>query len=320
MRKVKGIPVWLVVVILVAVALGVVAAYILASINISVKVEEPLSVVWHPESLSLYPNMTEPFNITVNNSAPVNYLVSLTLSLNDTAYQQAYVTFSNTTYGVIPGLNNLTAWISVAADAPPASLALTVELSRVSEVQPTFGYTFTWSNETQSLVNGTLTMKLNFALTQENLLITAQVNDTGPFGYYDTGTHLGLVFDSEFDGFHEGDTGLMFFPGNTYYGRDENELTPAWFLRGTVYMLPSPSEYHNCTFSNSTGYTFNIKLPRTVVSQKEYYSNKTLRVHCDFVSWCWRKQPEYTTYDRYFSFAWVYADFSFENYPFGVPT
>jgi len=213
MRKIKGIPIWVVVLVCI-VAVVMVTACVFETVKFPVEVEEPLSVVSYPALLNFYPNTTEPFNITVENVASVNYLVSLAFSLNDTTYQQAYVTFSDETYTVVPGLNNLTAWIYVAADASAKALELTVELNRVSEVEPTFSHTFIWTNETQSLVNGTLVMKVDFRLTEEHLLIAAQINKTD---YYLDSASLGIIIDQEFDGFHRRDQGYVLFADNMCY-------------------------------------------------------------------------------------------------------
>lgn len=278
-RKVKGVPVWVVAALLVCLVLGSVAAYIFATVKFSVNVEEPLSVVASPSLPSFYPNMTESFNVTVSNVAAVNYLVSMAFSLNDTSYQRSYVTFSNETYTVLPGLNNLTAYISVAPDAPPAQLELTVALSRVSATQPTFDYTFTWSENTQSLVNGSLTMRLNFTLTNDSLLIVAQINETTLHPHRD----LGILFDKEFDGFHVGDPGgYIFTSDNRSYSGSETQLWNDWFLYSMILRLPGPSSYHYCTFDNETGYTFHVHFPRSIVPAKTKFENMVLRVHVDY--------------------------------------
>jgi hypothetical protein len=277
-ETIRGVPVWVIAVALAIIVCGAVAAYIFATVMFPVEVKEPLSVVAFPVLLSLYPNMTEYFNVTINNAAAVNYLVSLAFVLNDTAYQQSYVTFSSETYTVAPDLNNLTAWINVAADAPPAQLELAVGLSRVSEVQPNFGYTFTWTNETQNLVNGTLTMKLNFTITEENLLITAQINATPFYHYYYA---LGIIIDQEFDGFHVDDQGYILTSDNRSYAGISTRLAKWWSLQATVYMPPTPSPYHYCTFSKLTGYTYHVKLPISVIPEKTQYG-QALRAHVDF--------------------------------------
>jgi hypothetical protein len=266
-------------------------------VKFPVEVEEPLTVVAYPTLLSFYPNTTVPFNITVENAASVNYLVALTFSLNDSAYQQAYAAFSDETYTVIPSLNNLTAWITVAADAPAKALELTVELNRVSAIEPTFSYTFTWTNETQSVVNGTLGMKVDFRLTEENLMITAQINQTEYSDYIS----LGVIIDQEFDGFHLWDQGYLLTADNCYYYPSETALKQEWFLGSAVLCMPHPnSPYHKCTFDNMTGYTFHVKLPSSVVPEKPSFHH-VLRAHIDFL---------------YRSVS-VNVEFNFENWPYG---
>lgn len=276
-RKVKGVPVWALVALLVCSVVGGVASYIFSTVRVPVNVEEPLSVVAAPNLFELYPNMTQTFNVTVNDAATVDYLVALTFSLNDTVYQRSYVTFSNTTYTVLPGLNNLTASINVASDAPSAQLELTLALSRVSATQPTYDYSFSWSKNAQVLVNGTLTMQLQFAFTNDSLLITAQINDTT---FY-PGNDLGIIFDKEFDGFHLGDQGYMLNADNTTFSGYETQLGVGWFLTGTVKNIPGPSPYHYCTFNNETGYTFYVHFPLTVVPVKTQ-QGQVLRIHVDF--------------------------------------
>jgi hypothetical protein len=50
-------------------------------------------------------------------------------------YQQKYVTFSDEVYLVIPGQQNLEAWLNVTAEAPAANLEVTVTVLRVAEGQ-----------------------------------------------------------------------------------------------------------------------------------------------------------------------------------------
>jgi len=278
--KMKGVPVWVIAALLICLVLGSVVAYFFATVQFSVNVAEPLSVAASPNFLELYPNMTEGFNVTVSNSATVNYLVSIAFSLNDTAYQQSYVTFSNETYTVLPGLNNLTAYITVASDAPPAQLEVTATLSRVAAKQPTFDYVFTWGPNTQSLVNGTLTMRLNFTLTNDSLLITAQINETT----FHPLRALGILFDEEFDGFHMGDHGgYLLTADNRSYSGYETQLGEGWFILNMILRLPLPSSYHYCTFDNETGYTFHVHFPRSVVPVKTQ-NGQVLRVHVDFAA------------------------------------
>ncbi len=95
-----------------------------------ISVDEPLSITDYPASLHVHPGENKTLDITVTNSANVNYSVTLTFALNDTVYQESYVTFSNRTYNVLPDVNQITAWLFVDKGAPPASLELTVNFYR----------------------------------------------------------------------------------------------------------------------------------------------------------------------------------------------
>lgn len=283
-RKVKGVPVWVVAALLVCLVLSSVAAYIFATVKFSVNVKEPLSVVASPSLLSLYPNMTEGFNVTVSNAAAVNYLVSLAFSLNDTAYQQSYVTFSNETYVVEPGQNNLTAYITVAPDAPPTQLEVTVDVTRGSMEQPTFGYTFTWSNETQSFVNGTLTLEMNFTKIQDKMLIVTQINDT----YDYNSSNLGIMFDLNFDGEFD-DGGYIFWYNNvTWKGSYDYIQKTQWGeVVWAVQMRPENHTYHYATFNKEKGWTYYVTIPLSELPDKDRNCDGLI-VHVCYVSRGWR--------------------------------
>ena len=111
---------------------GVLAGYYWAQITIPVEVKEPLEVVSYPEIISLYAGENETFAINITNYAKVRYLVTMEFTLDNATYQEAYVTFSDTSYIVEPGYNTLEAWIAVVHDAPPANLTLTVDFTRAA--------------------------------------------------------------------------------------------------------------------------------------------------------------------------------------------
>jgi hypothetical protein len=307
-KKVKGVSLRVVAVSLVCLAIGSVIAYIFVTVKLPVNVEEPLSVVDYPNSLELFPNMTQSFNITINNAAPVNYLVALNFSLNDTVYQESYVTFSNETYTVIPELSNATAWLSVAPDAPPAQLELTVTLSRVEAEKETFSYTFTWTNETQGIVNGTLVMKIDFKRADKKLLVTVQINDTYNGDPFDPLAEIDIAFDLNFNGRYD-DGGYVLRSDNTViFGSYPNVQV---LQTGRVYyaaqqgFIPIPSPYHNATFSNTTGWTYNIAFPKAEVPQKpSVYSDEGLRIHICYISYSWRPQTSGN----------VFVDFLYQMY------
>jgi len=56
--------------------------------------------------------------------------------LNDTAYQNKYIKFSNEIYTVAPGKQTLSAWLTVSPTAAPASLLLTIKHSLTSLSSP----------------------------------------------------------------------------------------------------------------------------------------------------------------------------------------
>jgi len=93
-------------------------------------VEEPLSITSFPSMISTHPGENETLNIAIENSANIGYSVMLIFTLNDTEYQQTYMSFSNTTYTINPGSNNITAWCMTAKKAPPVELSLTIEFYR----------------------------------------------------------------------------------------------------------------------------------------------------------------------------------------------
>jgi hypothetical protein len=125
------IPLWLMAVVLVSgIGSGVLGYYVWRTLTIPLEVKEPIEILHYPSQLSLYPGETEEFNITVQNHASVNYSVTLDFSLDNTTYQNNYVTFSNEIYTVIPGQQNLTAWVMVESHAPQVNASLTIDFKR----------------------------------------------------------------------------------------------------------------------------------------------------------------------------------------------
>ena len=108
------------------VALGSFAACAFESVSIPLEVKEPLEILDYPSSFSLYPGETVTFEITVQNHASVTYFVEFDFLLNDTDYQAKYVTFSNHNYSIAPGTQKLSAWLTIAPTAPPATLVIAV--------------------------------------------------------------------------------------------------------------------------------------------------------------------------------------------------
>lgn len=129
-----AIPVWLIAVILIF-GIGVtVGYYVWTTLTIPFEVKEPLEVLNYPSHLSLYAGDASEFNITLMNRASANYSVALIFQLSNATYQANYVRFSNETYFVVPGVQNVTATLTVAPDAPPVSSSLTISLARFAPI------------------------------------------------------------------------------------------------------------------------------------------------------------------------------------------
>lgn len=117
---------------------GVMGGYAaLQSPSAPLAVKEPLEVLAFNSNLSLFPGETVQFSVAVENHASVSYNACLAFSLNDTGYQEKYVTFSDSVYAIEPGVKNLDAWLSVSNTAPAAELELTLGITRDLEPSPT---------------------------------------------------------------------------------------------------------------------------------------------------------------------------------------
>jgi hypothetical protein len=124
------IPLWLIVILSISgIAAVVIANYAWNRLIIPFEVKDPIEILYYPSELSLFPGETEEFNMTIQNYASANYYVILDFHLSNTTYQDNYVTFSNETYTVIPGQQNLSAWLRVEPNAPPINTSLTIDLS-----------------------------------------------------------------------------------------------------------------------------------------------------------------------------------------------
>ena len=118
--------------ILIVIAASVVTAawYLVATRTTPLTVEEPLTITEYPGTIHTHPGENKTLDIAIMNSASVNYEVTLFFALNESSYQESYIAFSNLTYNIIPGSNNITAWLFVQRGAPPAFLQLTVDFYR----------------------------------------------------------------------------------------------------------------------------------------------------------------------------------------------
>ena len=109
---------------------AVALTYLWATRTTTYVIEEPLSITSYPTAISTNPGENTTLNIVIENSANIDYTVLLNFMINDTVYQQTYMQFSNLTYTVDPGSNNVTAWCFTAKKSPPAQLTLTIEFRR----------------------------------------------------------------------------------------------------------------------------------------------------------------------------------------------
>jgi len=117
----------------------------------------------------------------------------------------------------------------------------------------------------QKITNETLRLELTFKWEEEALSINATINDND----YDTLDYMSLVFDR--NGNEVIDVGLedgpyIFFAGNltctAYIILDKTGK-----VYGITYLPPKESTYHNCTFTEGEGYTFNIRIPKSELSE-----------------------------------------------------
>jgi hypothetical protein len=105
--------------------------YAWSSKTVPFSVDEPLSVVDFPASTHLHPGENVTIEVTVANSASIDYDIRLIITLSDPDYQQAYIQASNYTYAIAPGNNTISAWIAASSAAPPSQQQLTVDFIRL---------------------------------------------------------------------------------------------------------------------------------------------------------------------------------------------
>ena len=127
---------WVIFLSAVTLSTVILGGYALQSTTTPLEVKEPLEILNYPSALSFFPGQTIDFNITIKNSAPVTYNISLDFTLNDTVYQAKYVTYSKNIYAVASGEANLAAWLKISISAPTAQLTLTVNANRGSQLSP----------------------------------------------------------------------------------------------------------------------------------------------------------------------------------------
>jgi hypothetical protein len=93
-------------------------------------VDEPLSIMNYPSIIRTHPGENSTLNILIENSADVDYSVTLSFAVNNTIYQQTYMQFSNLTYTITPGSNSIAAWCVTDKKAPSVQLSLTIGFHR----------------------------------------------------------------------------------------------------------------------------------------------------------------------------------------------
>jgi hypothetical protein len=128
--RIAGYDVSIVLFILMGSILGAAATYMWANRSTTIMFAEPLALTYYPTTVQTHPGENQTLNITIENTTAVDYTVTLAFTLTDTTYQTDYVTFSNATYTVNPGTNQLIAWIYLAKKAQPTILQLTTQFFR----------------------------------------------------------------------------------------------------------------------------------------------------------------------------------------------
>ena len=116
----------------------------------------------------------------------------------------------------------------------------------------------------QLIANGTLRLEITFNWEEDALSINATINDDA----YSEGGGIGLVFDRSGNGFI--DIGFVDRPyllgtDNTTMPRDI-ALCKDGKIKCLAFWSPERSPYHNCTFNETEGYTFNIRIPKGELS------------------------------------------------------
>lgn len=106
--------------------------YLFQTSTIPITIKEPLSFTY-PSTLELFVGENKTFMLNVTNAVNASFNVWFNFTLNDSAYQTNYVTFSNTIYTVLASAvaQPCEAWIWVNGTAPAnKTLTLTVDAYR----------------------------------------------------------------------------------------------------------------------------------------------------------------------------------------------
>lgn len=175
-----AVPSWILVVALASVCVGVFALCIALTFTIPFEVKEPIEVLYYPSQLSLYPGDTLYFNVTVRNNALQTYGAFLDFSLGNTTYENSYLTFSNETYFVVSGVQNLTAWVTVSPEAPPTNAVLTVNLFRTVPIIRSLTITNVEFLGSETIIRVTLKNTGSVSVTLATAYINEVVRGTAP--------------------------------------------------------------------------------------------------------------------------------------------
>ena len=103
-----------------------IVVYAMQPISIPLEVKEPLTILDYPTGFSLYAGETTNFEFIIDNHASVTIFQEFDFQLNDTDYQNIYVTFSNHNYSIPSGINRLQAWLTISPNAPQANFFITI--------------------------------------------------------------------------------------------------------------------------------------------------------------------------------------------------
>jgi len=137
----------------------------------------------------------------------------------------------------------------------------------------TFVYEWVYSDfvgdRRQKMLNGTLRLEITFKWLEQNLSIVAKINDDDRDDYLFIDM-LGLVFDRSGNGvidWGQEDRPYMLYASNyTYYDNTYLGYQGEGVIRSYWPLGPTPSSYHNCTFKEDVGYTFDITIPKSQLS------------------------------------------------------
>jgi len=117
----------------------------------------------------------------------------------------------------------------------------------------------------QRIVNDTLRLELTVEWGEETLDMVAKINDDE----YHWEDYLGLVFDRNGNGFIDygmSDAPYLLGAANYTTAPNQNALTRDNTIEWLVDDIPHSSPYHYCVFTEDVGYTFNITIPKSELS------------------------------------------------------